>query len=107
MENSNQLLKEMGKRVHLRRKALGYTQEQLAEKINVSIQMISNLELGKKAIRPENIVKLCSVLEISADYLLTGNKPDNKISEISEKLSNLSQESLNAIELLVDILSKK
>ena len=48
------------------------TQEELAEKIEVSIPMISNLEQGKKAIRPENLVKICSVLGLSADFILTG-----------------------------------
>lgn len=106
MENK-QFLKEIGERVILRRKALGYTQEQLAEKINVSIQMISNLELGKKAIRPENIVKLCSALKISADYLLTGSNPNDKISSISDKLAQLSPEELKTIEQLIELLSKK
>ncbi len=105
MENK-QLLKEIGKRVNLRRKVLGYTQEQLAEKINVSVQMISNLELGKKAIRPENIIKICDTLEISTDYLLTGSDSNRKISVIMHKLNSLSPESLNLIEQLVDLLSK-
>lgn len=53
MESNNQLLIQIGKRVSARRKALGLTQEQLAEKMNVSIQMISNLELGKKQSDPK------------------------------------------------------
>lgn len=105
MENK-QLLKEIGERVNLRRKALGYTQEQLAEKINVSVQMISNLELGKKAIRPENIIKICDTLEISADYLLTGSDSSRKISAISGKLNTLPPESLKIIEQLIDLISK-
>ncbi len=105
MENK-QLLKEIGERVNLRRKVLGYTQEQLAEKINVSVQMISNLELGKKAIRPENIIKICDTLEISTDYLLTSSDSNRKISVIMHKLNSLSPESLNLIEQLVDLLSK-
>lgn len=57
-------LKEMGQRIMLRRKSLRLTQEELAEKIDVSTQMISNLELGKKAIRPENLAKVCDVLDV-------------------------------------------
>ena len=44
------LLKEIGNRIYERRKYLKLTQEQVAEKMGVSVQMISNLELGKKAI---------------------------------------------------------
>ena len=57
-------LKEMGQRIMLRRKSLRLTQEELAEKMDVSTQMISNLELGKKAIRPENLAKVCDVLDV-------------------------------------------
>lgn len=42
------LLKEMGIRIAKRRKEHHLTQEQIAERMNVSLQMISNLELGKK-----------------------------------------------------------
>lgn len=106
MENKD-FLKKIGKRASTRRKSLGYTQEQLAEKINVSVQMISNLESGKKAIRPENIVKLCSALEISTDYLLTGNNSDTAIQKISHKLAELSPESIKVIEQLIELLAKK
>ena len=55
----NEFLKTMGRRIMCRRKALRMTQEELSEKLGVSTQMISNLELGKKAIRPENLSKIC------------------------------------------------
>ncbi len=78
------LLKEMGERIHNRRKSIGLTQEELAEKIGVSTQMISNLELGKKAIRPENLVKLCRMLDISADYILIGSESETAVDSISK-----------------------
>lgn len=69
----NEFLKNIGIRIRKKRKELGYTQEQLAEQMGVTIQMISYAEQGKKAMRPENIVKICDILNMSADYLLTGN----------------------------------
>ena len=86
---SNNLLIEIGQRLFERRKQLRYTQEEVAEKANVTSQMISNAELGKKAMRPENIIKLCSVLGISTDYLLTGNINDTDISLLKDKLNQL------------------
>ena len=56
----------IGKRIQNRRKQQGYTQEQLAEMMNVSIQMVSNLERGNKAIRIDNLINL-SVLQDSVD----------------------------------------
>ena len=48
--------------------------KKIADLMDVSIQMISNLELGKKAIRPENLVKVCVILGVSADYILCLNE---------------------------------
>lgn len=59
---TKKLLHEMGTRIYAKRGELGITQEQLPEKMDISIKMISNLEGGKKAICPENPGKLCSML---------------------------------------------
>ena len=66
------LLEQMGTRIFERRKQLRLTQEELAEAAGITPQTVSTAELGKKAMRPENIIKVCSALEISTDYLLMG-----------------------------------
>lgn len=83
------LLKEMGKRISMRRKQLGLTQEELAEKAGLTSQTISTAETGSKALRPANIVKLCSALEISADYLLFGETSAMDYGIMSQKVSRL------------------
>ena len=98
------LLREIGVRINQVRKAKGITQEQLAERMDVSVQMISNLELGKKAIRPENIVKLCAVLDISADFVLRGIAPLIDGSELVKKINMLSPEKQAAVEKLIDLM---
>lgn len=101
-----QLLKEIGQRIFSRRKELHFTQEYVAEQMDVSIQMISNLEAGKKAIRPENLVKVCDVLDLSADYILTGNRSEQELSELTGKIAQLSDTDYQAIVTLVDSLLK-
>ena len=66
------LYKEMGLRIRNCRKKAQLSQEQLAELMNVTPQMISSAENGIKGIRPENIIKFCDALDVSCDYLLTG-----------------------------------
>lgn len=101
-------LKEMGQRIMTRRKSLRLTQEELAEKIDVSTQMISNLELGKKAIRPENLAEVCRVLDISADYILTGvNTNNQEINIIAEKLMKLSNKEFEIVSDLIDYMEDK
>ena len=98
-------LEQIGERVYNKRKKQKLSQAELAEKIGVSVQMISNLECGKKAIRPENIVKICEALNISADYLLTGYTADNEMSDILEKLSNLSPSEIKIINEMIDYMN--
>ena len=102
----NTVLKDMGERIYNRRKSIGLTQEELAEAVGVSTQMISNLECGKKAIRPENLVKVCSVLDLNADYVLTGKHENSILNDIVTSLSALSKDELLLIRNMVDIMKK-
>lgn len=99
------ILKQMGERIYHRRKLLKLTQEEMAEKMGVSTQMISNLELGKKAIRPENLIKLCEVLNISADYILTGASYDNAPADIFAKFATLTPQEFKIITDLLDYMN--
>ena len=105
MEDRN-ILHDMGKRIAVRRKELKMTQEALAEKVGVSLQTISCVELGKKAIRPYNLIKLCSVLETSTDYILLGQKNCQELSEIDKQLSLLSDEEYGIVEMLIKHFNK-
>ena len=96
------LLVEMGARINGKRRGMKMTQEQLAEKMDVSVQMISNLELGKKAIRPENLVKLCGILNVSADYLLTGTHSACDSIDVFSNYERLSQRQQRLIDELIN-----
>lgn len=105
--NNNNFLSSMGMRISERRKELNLTQEKLAEKMGVSLQTISCIELGKKAIRPENLANLCLHLDVSADYVLYGKRTEQQMIDIVSKLSTLSMEEYNIVENLVTFLSNK
>lgn len=95
-------LKEIGIRIVERRKELKLTQEQIAERMNVSIQMISNIERGNKAIKIDNLLKLCNILKTSTDYILTGKRTDDDFDALTEKISRLTDYDYKMIEMLVD-----
>lgn len=105
--NKNNFLSSMGMRISERRKEMNLTQEKLAEKMGVSLQTISCIELGKKAIRPENLANLCLHLDVSADYILYGKRTEQQMIDIVAKLSTLSTEEYNIVENLVTFLSNK
>lgn len=105
MEN-DRFLVSMGIRIAQRRKELHMTQEQLAEKIGLSLQSISCIELGKKAIRPENLANLCTQLDIAADYILYGKRNEQQMGDTITKLSALSPKAFETVQSLIDLLSQ-
>ena len=102
MSDSELCLQEIGKRIMDRRKKLGLTQEALAEKGEVTIQFVSYAESGKRAMRPENLLKISSALEVSADYLLTGEIIDKDLLILSDKLRRLTPSQVRTVEAIID-----
>ena len=95
-------LKEMGERIMQCRKTLGLTQEALAERADLTTQAISLFESGKRAMRPDSLLKLAAALGTSTDYLLTGTVVDKDKLILSEKINKLSPRQVKIIESIVD-----
>ena len=102
MSTNEQGLLEVGQRIIDRRKSLGLTQEALAEKADVTTQFISYAESGKRAMRPENLLKLSIALGVSTDYLLTGEIIDKDLLILSDKLRSLTPAQLRIVEKIID-----
>lgn len=100
----NTFLTNMGNRIAQRRKELHLTQEELSELMGVSSQTISCIELGKKAVRPENLARLCTELDISSDYILFGKRSETQMGDLIIKMAQLSPEEYRSIQTLVDLL---
>ena len=96
------LLTQIGQRIRKHRERSRLSQEQLAERIDVSSQTISTAETGKKRLRVENIIKICEVLEISPDYLLLGEISPQDLIILSEKLSQLTPGQYRHLENIID-----
>lgn len=96
------LLKQIGNRILSRRKQLRMTQEELAEQAGITPQTVSSAELGKKALRPENIIRICSALEVSTDYLLLGKVNSHDHSTLSSKISDLSPTQYRHLEDIIN-----
>lgn len=101
IETGNAFLREMGKRIRMRRKRLRLTQDELAELVDATPQMISSAELGKKALRPENLFKICRALGVSADYILSGTVVEQDVQDLQKLLYPLSPEQLLTVQEIV------
>lgn len=60
----------LGKNIKKQRKKKGYTQEELAEKLEISFKYIARIESGASGIKISTLAKLCKILNIEADKLL-------------------------------------
>ena len=95
-------LQDIGRRIIERRKKLGLTQEALAEKGDVTAQFVSYAEAGKRAMRPENLLKIAAALGVSADYLLTGDIIDKDLLLLADKLRRLTPAQVRIVESIID-----
>ncbi len=96
------LLTQIGQRIRKHRERSRLSQEQLAERADVSSQTISTAETGKKRLRVENIIKICEALEISPDYLLLGKISPQDLTILSDKLSQLTPGQYRHLEDIID-----
>ena len=76
---------EIGMRIRRQRELLGYTREQLAEKLNVSQKFCSDIELGIKGMSVETLCKISKELMLTTNYILFGTPP----SDINEGILQL------------------
>ena len=72
-----------------------FTQAELAEKLDISIPFLSDVENGRKWISPETLAKFSSVLDIEPYEFF---RPKNTVSpEISAALTNWSNDIVEAV----------
>ena len=71
----------LGQRIHELRSAAGLSQEQLAERLNVSRQAVSKWELGTSAPDLDRLVLLGNLFGISLDQLVSGTLPEEHAAQ--------------------------
>lgn len=81
----------VGQKIKNKRKQCGLTQEQLAEKCDISVSYIAHIERGTKSLSLETAVKVSNVLDVSLDYLILDElDSDNRIfSALETEINDL------------------
>jgi transcriptional regulator with XRE-family HTH domain len=100
--------KEIGEKIKAKRKAMGYTQFTLAEKVGLTESSISKYEAGRIATMPTSTVnRICDVLHIAPAELL-GLTPDNSFEYDLKEILTLAEELPNDIKTdLLDLLKQQ
>ena len=78
------------------------TQEQLAERIEVSPQFVSDAERGIVGVSLGTLKRICLILGVSSDQLLFGSDAADRVSALAERCSILTEEQFSIILELID-----
>ena len=95
----------MGDRIKETRRKHHWTQDQLAEKVDVSLEYISEIERGLKTPSMQVFIKLVEVLDVSADYLLRDTVSTRNLygdKQIGARLERLTPKQRVALMALID-----
>lgn len=68
-------LQQVGNNIKSIRTAQGLTQEQMAEKLNRSVNFVSLIELGKSGMSVPTIIEICNVLDVDTNSIFKGLIP--------------------------------
>ena len=97
---SNKNNNTIGKRIVKRRQELGLTQSKLAQKCQISIPTLSNIEGDNRIPSMDTIMVLAPALNCSIDYILLGKEGTPPI--IARKMSD-EEKILNSIATLIEL----
>lgn len=96
---------EIGNKINQLRKLSGMTQEQLAEKLNVSRQTISKWEAGGTSPDLDSIVKVSKIFHVSLDDLLTEGESDVTKNDEQITIEDLVNINLHNRKMLLLLIS--
>ena len=100
---------KIGKNIQAIRKSNGYTQERLAEKIEVSVRYVSDIEQDRANPSYEVLIRICNLFKVSMDQIFSEylNVKENKSVEYSlASFDKLSKKDKETIENLIIYFNK-
>ena len=83
------------------------TQEQLSEKLGISLKYISRIENGNNGVKTQTLINYMNILGITPNTIYAPfitNTDASKNIEIAEKLSSLSNEKKDFLNSILDLL---
>lgn len=100
---------KIGEELRKLRKSNGYTQEKIAEEVDVSTRYISDIEQDRAKPSYEILIKLCNIYNTSLDQIFSKylNIKQNKTLEYGlSGYEKLNEEDKKTIEYLINFFNK-
>jgi transcriptional regulator with XRE-family HTH domain len=101
--------KVIGNRIKKYRKSAKLTQENLAEKLDVTNKYISQIECGVAEISLKRIFEVAEILKIKPESLISDINPDESgylFSEIYDRIKNLPNKKKELAVQMLDLISQ-
>ena len=95
----------IGSRLKQARIDAGLTQQEMAEKTNLSVAFISRVERGTSHINLKRLSEFCSILHVSEGYILNGSS-DEDAKYLYDEFNNILQKCSPEKRKLIYKLSK-
>ena len=103
MREKKEINVQIGEQVRMAREQVKLTQEQLAEKLDVSPQYISDMERGVVGLSINTLKNLCGVLGVASDQILFGKRISDRGLILANVCHMLAEEEFS---ILVEIAGK-
>ena len=79
----------VGLRIREVREVLHMTREEFSEQCDISSSFLAAVESGKKSVTSKTLFKICTAFDISADYIIRGNRETFETDMILEMLNSM------------------
>ncbi len=101
MKNAQE--RKAGKRIMQLRMEKRYTREQFADIVDISAKFLYEIENGKKGFSATTLLKLSKALNVSMEYIMTGEDYKRPESEIATSLELSKPNTLENVERLLKV----
>lgn len=71
----------IGNKIYQLRRSINMTQQELADKIGISVTFLSEIENGRKSMSVDTLVELSKGLQVSLDTIVFGNDTENDMQK--------------------------
>ena len=95
---------KIGQQIRKIRKACGLSQEELAEKVNISTTHMSHIETGNTKLSLPVLVDIATALEVRTDDLLNENPTAAKSAALEDIAAILDRCSAKESKIIVDVV---
>lgn len=96
--------RDIGNKLYASRKRLGMTQAEVAEAAGLADRTYADIERGTVNMRIETLLRICTVLHVTPDSVLTDRPEEHPmVEQIVEKLNLCSAEQQKTALALLDV----